>query len=77
MSIKFEELPNWRFDADEISACVYKASGIDNQKRSVEAIGTDPDKLIDQCKQKALAIVKNLQCAQIGKAHSPTEKFSF
>jgi hypothetical protein len=58
MAIEFKELPGWRFDADETSAGVYKAAGVDRQGRNVEAIGTDPDALNKQCKQSAIEMVK-------------------
>ncbi len=57
MTIKFEELPGWRFDADEISMGIYKATGVDQQGRNVEATGTDPDELIKKCKQSATQIM--------------------
>lgn len=59
MSIKFEELPDWVFDADEISAGVYKAFGMSSKKRSVEKTGTDPEMLIQQCRQAAIEIMQD------------------
>jgi len=41
----------WTFDADEVSAGVYRVRGADEMGRSVEAIGTDPDALLEQCKK--------------------------
>ncbi len=58
MSIKFKELPDWHFNADEISAGIYKASAIDSQRRSVEKIGMDPEILLQQCREEALEIIK-------------------
>jgi hypothetical protein len=58
MAVEFEELPGWRFDADEVSAGVYKANGVDRQGRNVEAMGTDPDALIEKCRQSALQIME-------------------
>ena len=59
MSIKFKELPDWHFTANEISAGVYKALGIDSQGRSVEKIGIDPEILLQQCREKAIEIIKD------------------
>ena len=45
----FTDLPGWEFDADEISAGIYKASGRDTRGHHVDATGTDPERLIEQC----------------------------
>jgi hypothetical protein len=58
MPIEFEELPGWKFDADEVSAGVYKATGKDRQGRNVEATGTDPDEMIEKCRKYAIEIMK-------------------
>lgn len=50
----FPELPDWSFDADEISAGVYRAFGYDLGGRNVEATGIDPDALIEKCRRAAL-----------------------
>jgi hypothetical protein len=57
MSLEFKDVPGWRFTADEVSAGVYKVIGMDEAKRSVERIGTDPDLLIEECKEYAKRIV--------------------
>lgn len=57
MTITSSELPDWSFEAEEISASVYRAFGRDRTGRTVEAIGLDPDTLIEQCKQEALRMV--------------------
>jgi hypothetical protein len=54
--IEFKELPGWQFEVDEISAGVYKVCGKDKSGRNVEAIGVDPDTLIDKCKKSAMGI---------------------
>jgi hypothetical protein len=48
-----EDLPGWFFEVDEISAGVYKVRGVDEAGRSVEATGTDPDILLEDCKKSA------------------------
>ena len=52
----FPELPGWTFDLDEISAGVYRVRGVDEAGRSVEATGTDPDALVDECRKSAVKI---------------------
>jgi len=52
----FPELPGWTFDLDEISAGVYRFRGVDEAGRSVEATGTDPDALVDECRKSAAKI---------------------
>ena len=53
MSRTFPDLPDWSFDADELSADVYRAFGRDNAGRSVESTSLDPEALIDECKEVA------------------------
>ncbi len=57
MTRTFPELPDWSFDADEVSAGVYRAFGRDRAGRNVEATGIDPDALIEKCKQAALQMM--------------------
>jgi hypothetical protein len=63
MTDMFPDLPDWSFEADEVSAGVYRAFGRDRAGRSVEAIGLDPDELIEKCKQKALQLIDEIQPA--------------
>ena len=57
MTRTFPELPDWSFDADEISAGVYRGFGRDRAGRNVEATGIDPDALIEKCKRAALQMM--------------------
>jgi hypothetical protein len=57
MSRTFPELPDWSFEADEVSAGVYRAFGRDRAGRNVQATGIDPDALIEKCKQAALQMI--------------------
>ncbi len=57
MARSFPELPDWSFDADEVSAGVYRAFGRDQAGRNVEASGLDPEALIEKCRQAALEIM--------------------
>lgn len=51
--ITFPELPGWRFDVEEVSAGVFRAVGVDEAGRSVQATGIDPDQLLDECRRAA------------------------
>jgi hypothetical protein len=53
----FPELPDWSFDADEVSAGVYRAFGRDHLGRNVEVTGTDPDALIEKCRRAAIEMM--------------------
>jgi len=57
MGCGFPELPDWSFDADEVSPGVYRAFGGDRAGRKVEASGLDPEVLIEKCRQAALEIM--------------------
>jgi len=57
MAQEFPELKNWTFDAEEVSANVYRAFGRDLQGRSVEATGLDPDALIEKCREAAIKMM--------------------
>jgi len=52
----YSDLPDWTFEIDEVSAGVYRVKGTDDAGRSVEATGTDPDVLLDDCKRSAARI---------------------
>jgi hypothetical protein len=58
MSLEFRDIPGWHFTVYEVSAGVYKVNGMDEAKRSVERVGTDPDLLIEECKEYAKRITK-------------------
>jgi hypothetical protein len=57
----FSELPDWSFDADEVSAGVYRAFGRDSLGRNVEATGIDADALIEKCRRAALEMMAGTQ----------------
>lgn len=57
MARSFPDLPGWSFEADEVSAGVYRAFGCDRAGRNVEASGLDPEALIEKCRQAAIEIV--------------------
>jgi hypothetical protein len=60
MSRTFPELPEWSFDADEVSAGVYRAVGRDRLGRNVEATGIDPDVLIEDCRRAARELMAKI-----------------
>lgn len=49
----FPELPDWEFEIEEVSAAVYRVTGVDQAGRSVESTGTDPDSLLSECRKAA------------------------
>jgi hypothetical protein len=57
----FPELPDWLFDADEVSVGAYRAFGRDRAGRNVEASGPDPEALLEKCRQAALEIMTQRQ----------------
>lgn len=59
MGLEFSEAPGWSFDADEISAGVFKVTGRDRAGRTVEATGVDPEMLMERCKQAALEMMRD------------------
>jgi hypothetical protein len=59
MAIKFTELSGWSFDADEVSAGVFRVVGSDRFGRKIEKTGTDPDALIEACRQDAIRMMKD------------------
>ena len=61
MARSFQELPDWSFNADEVSPGVYRAFGRDRAGRNVEASGLDPEALIEKCRQAAIEIMAERQ----------------
>lgn len=57
MKNQFPELPGWQFNLDEVSASVYEVVGQDRAGHRVTAKGTDPDALLEQCRNDALRMV--------------------
>ena len=57
MPCTFPELSGWTFDADEVSAGVYRAFGRDRLGRNVQATSTDPGALIEECRRAALEMM--------------------
>jgi hypothetical protein len=57
MTRTFPDLPDWSFDADELSAGVYRVFGHDSAGRNVEATGLEPEALIQKCRQAAIQMM--------------------
>jgi hypothetical protein len=51
-----ETRPFWSFSVEEVSAGVYRARGVDSTGRPVETTGSDPDRLLEECKQAAVRL---------------------
>ena len=56
MKKTFPSLPDWTFDVDEVSAGVYEVIGKNQLGQVVSAKGTDPYKLLDECKESAAKV---------------------
>jgi len=56
MNEEADQLKDWEFKIDEISANVYKVRGVDKLGKSVEKTGTDPDMLLAECKADAMKL---------------------
>ena len=50
---KYDDLPNWQFEFDEVSANVYQVVGTNKLGNKVSAKGLDIDELVAQCKKAA------------------------
>jgi hypothetical protein len=53
----FPELPKWTFDIDEVSAGVYRVIGTHLNGYRVQVEGTDPDKLLEECRNSARNLI--------------------
>jgi hypothetical protein len=61
MARSFPELPDWAFEADEVSPGVYRGFGRDRAGRNVEAFCLDSEALIRKCRQAAFEIMAERQ----------------
>lgn len=53
---KMDDIPGWSFRVEEVSAGVYRVRGLDEAGHSVEATGTDPDDVMEECRRSAARI---------------------
>jgi hypothetical protein len=49
----FPDLPSWSFEIDEVSAGVYEVIASDKHGRRFSHKDTDPDALLEKCRQQA------------------------
>lgn len=59
MGVQFQEVSDWIFEVEEISAGVYKVAGVDLAGHKVESTGGNPDLLLEKCKVWDLEIEQN------------------
>ena len=60
MKQSFDDLPNWAFDLEEVSANVYEVTGTDTFGHRVQMKGTDPDALLIDARREAAKIEADL-----------------
>jgi hypothetical protein len=53
MTKTYPDLPEWTFEADEVSAGVYEVVGRDRHGNVVSSKGTNLDDLYRDCREKA------------------------
>jgi hypothetical protein len=61
MKQAFPELPEWVFDLDEISAGVYEVLGTYRAGHRIQAKGSDPDRLVQECRATAVRILQEVK----------------
>ena len=57
MMIYSLELPGWHFEASEVSAGVYRITGVRGGEKRIERTGRDTAELLEQCHRDALETV--------------------
>lgn len=57
---QYSELPGWTFEIDEKSAGVYEVVGRDLRGHIIAKIGTEPERLIDECKSEVTDLMKRV-----------------
>jgi hypothetical protein len=73
MAERFSELPGWLFETTEVSVGVYKTLGRDEAGRSVEAMGLEPEALIQKCRQAAVRMMTTAASASTGPSKRTTK----
>lgn len=48
----FTDCPGWEFHLEEVSANVFNVRASDRAGRRVEKTGTDPDAILEECRQE-------------------------
>jgi hypothetical protein len=59
--MRFDDLPDWDFTVKEKSAGVYQVVGVNNSSNRVESMGTDLEVLLQDCKEGARKIDRQLK----------------
>jgi hypothetical protein len=70
----FPEPPECTFDIDEVSAGVYRVIGTHLNGYIVHVEGTDPEELLEECRNSARNLLSNQQLPSYGvwlRAHAP------
>jgi hypothetical protein len=52
------DLPEWSFEVQEVSAGVYEVIASDKRGRRFSSKGTDPDELLESCREQAMCLVR-------------------
>lgn len=53
MKLRFDDLHDWEFEIDEVSAGVYTVTGRDRRGHHVSRTGEEPELLLEACKSEA------------------------
>lgn len=59
----FPDLPGWSFEINEVSAGVYEVIANDRHGRRFSDKDTDPDTLLEKCRQQARELVQRARSA--------------
>jgi len=57
MTHKYQEIPNWKFSVNEVSANVFNVVGRDVDGHMFEKTGIDADSMLNEAKQYALKFI--------------------
>jgi hypothetical protein len=60
MKLDVDELPNWTFVLDEVSAGIYRVQAEHPSGPRVDLTGTDPQQIIEAAKASASSIAQQL-----------------
>ena len=61
MKQQFDDVPEWTFEINEVSANVYLVVGTDTAGHRVERKGTDPDELLLDARRGARKIQESVK----------------
>jgi len=72
MKNAYPDLPGWTFEVEEVSANVYRATGVDAVGRRVEMTGTDEEALEHDCRDAAARITAQVRSKRHAEAGALT-----